>query len=305
MQQNVMSEFGGEPSDQSALNLLSLLGGTNKRDSLDPLPGYDEKYVIAGGNDQIATKMLEALPEGTLKAGHRLVRVKRESDGTYACTFDLSSGGTETTIADYLVLTLPFRMLREVELADADFSPLKMTAINELGFGSIGKIHVQLSSKPWVPLNYAGGAYSDPQSFGVVWDDCVPLGPSGAPALMTIYPTGNVSDRRLTRPSVAAHGPAPAGDVDWFFREIENIYPGLRRSFMGKAFEDNWAASPHHRGALAYWKVGQVTGFSRSEGAREGNALFAGEHTNRRGTGFMNSAIESGEKVSRTIRAEV
>jgi monoamine oxidase len=51
--------------------------------------------------------------------------------------------------------------------------------------------------------------------------------------------------------------------------------------------------------------VGQVTGFSRSEGQREGNALFAGEHTNRLGTGFMNSAVESGEQAARTIQLEV
>jgi monoamine oxidase len=178
------------------------------------------------------------------------VHVKHLADGAYACTFDVG-GTTMTTIADYLVLTLPFRMLREVDLAQAGFSPRKMTAINELGFGSIGKIHVQLSSKPWVPLHYAGGAYSDPRSFGVVWDDSVALGPSGAPALMTIYPTGNISDQRLTLPSHAAHGSAPAGDVDWFMSEVENVYPGLRRAYMGRAFEDNWAASPHHRGALA------------------------------------------------------
>ncbi len=303
MQQNAVSEFGGDPGDQSALNLLSLLPSANGH-SLDPLPGYDEKYVIAGGNDQIVTKMLEALPSGTVRQGHTLIQIARTGDGAYACTF-ATPGGTLTQTADYLVLTLPFRMLREVDLLQAGFSPLKMTAIRELGFGSIGKIHVQLSSKPWVPLGYAGGAYSDLASFGVVWDDSVHLGPDGAPALMTIYSGAGVSESRLTCPAHAAHGAAPAGDVDWFVGEVEQLYPGVREAYMGRAFEDNWPSSPHHRGALAYWKVGQVTGFSGAEGEREGNALFAGEHTSTRGTGFMNSAVVSGERAARIIYREV
>lgn len=304
MLQSVMSEFGGDPEEQSALNLISLLGGSNPKDSLDPVPGYDEKFSIAGGNDQIATRMLEQLPSGTIQHGHRLVRVSRNADQGYTCVFE-TGGGTVEAVADYLVLTLPFRMLRDVDLADAAFSPLKMRAINELGFGSIGKIHVQLSSKPWVALNYAGGAYSDPESFGVVWDDSVDRGRSGTPALMSIYPAGHVADRRLTLPVSGAHGLAPAGDVGWFFNEIEQIYPGVGAAFMGKAYEDNWTNSPYARGALAFWKVGQVTGFSGCEGEREGRALFAGEHTNRQEPGFMNSAIVSGERAARAIRAEM
>jgi monoamine oxidase len=300
MQQNAASEFGGDPADQSVLNLLSLLPSTN-RHSLDPLPGYDEKYVIDGGNDQIVTRMIAALPSGSLQPGHRLTQVVRESNGSYCCTFD-TAGGTVTTTADYLVLTLPFRMLREVDLSRAGFSPLKMRAINELGFGPIGKIHVQLSSKPWVALGYAGGAYSDLPSFGLVWDDSVQLGPAGTPSLMTIYPCAGVAESRLTLPGGAAHGAASGTDIDWFMREVEHLYPGMRGAFMGKAFQDNWPRSPHHRGALAYWRVGQVTAFSRTEGAREGNALFAGEHTARGGTGFMNSAVESGERAARQIR---
>jgi monoamine oxidase len=139
----------------------------------------------------------------------------------------------------------------------------------------------------------------------VVWDDSVPLGPHRAPGLFSIYATGRIADTRLTRPLGDAHGVAPERDLGWFFSEVENIYPGLRQAYMGKAFEDNWPASPHHRGALAFWKVGQVTGFSRQEGRREGNALFAGEHTNHGGPGFMNSAIVSGTKVAAAIRLEL
>ena len=49
---NTVTENGGDPSDQSALDLIELLEG-NPRSSLTPLPGDDERYHVIGGNDQL------------------------------------------------------------------------------------------------------------------------------------------------------------------------------------------------------------------------------------------------------------
>ena len=53
---NTVSENGGDPGEQSALDLIGLTG-VNPRSSLDPLPGYDEKWHIVGGNDQLVHGM--------------------------------------------------------------------------------------------------------------------------------------------------------------------------------------------------------------------------------------------------------
>jgi monoamine oxidase len=60
---NTVSENGGDPGDQSALDLIWLTG-VNPRTSLDPLPGYDEKWHIVGGNDQMVSGMAAQLPSG-------------------------------------------------------------------------------------------------------------------------------------------------------------------------------------------------------------------------------------------------
>ena len=52
MQSNVIAEYGMDPDQQSALNLIYLLGW-NPQNSLDPLNGADEKYTVEGGNDQM------------------------------------------------------------------------------------------------------------------------------------------------------------------------------------------------------------------------------------------------------------
>ncbi len=49
---NAVSEYGGDPAEQSALDLI-YLPYANPRSSLAPMAGYDEKYHIVGGNDQL------------------------------------------------------------------------------------------------------------------------------------------------------------------------------------------------------------------------------------------------------------
>ena len=75
MQSNVVSEFGGDPGEQSALNLLYPLA-RNKPRHLDPLPGYDEMLHIVGGNDQIVSGMVSQLPVGTIRQGYELVALR-------------------------------------------------------------------------------------------------------------------------------------------------------------------------------------------------------------------------------------
>jgi monoamine oxidase len=97
-----LSEFGLEPSVQSSLNLIYQLGEPGP----GGLAGTDEKYHIVGGNDQIATKMVSQLPQGSIETGMSLVALDQRSDGTYQCTFQQGQS-TVNVSADHVVLSLP------------------------------------------------------------------------------------------------------------------------------------------------------------------------------------------------------
>jgi monoamine oxidase len=296
MQSNVLSEYGGEPVDQPALNLLYLLA-SNSRNSLDPIAGGDEKYHVVGGNDQIVSRMVAQLPPEAIRQGYALVALKENGNRTYTCTF--ASGAVATEVkADHVVLALPFSTLRDVDLTRANFSPLKMLAIQTLGMGQNAKLHVELSRKTWPALGHSGPTYTGPNEYQVAWDDSVPIGARGAPAILLGFPGGDVGRSRLTG---AAHGPAPAGDVDWFLAQVERLFPGTRAAATGVAWEDHWSADSWHRGAYSYWRLGQYTSFAGYEGVREGNVHFAGEHTDPENQGFLNGAVVSGERVAREI----
>jgi monoamine oxidase len=91
--------------------------------------------------------------------GQALVALRRNPDGTYTLTFQTTDQFTDVT-ADHVVLALPFSILKNsVDLTQAEFSELKMIAIQELAMGSNSKLNVQFDSRPWGALRCNGETY--------------------------------------------------------------------------------------------------------------------------------------------------
>ncbi len=299
MQANSVSEYGGSPGEQSALNLIYLLA-YNARDALQPLPGDDERFHVVGGNDQIVSRMLAQLPAGTVQTGHELIALRANGSG-YTCTFQVGSKAIDVP-ADHVVLALPFSTLRRVDLRHAGLTKLKRHAINKMGMGDNAKIHVEVGYKTWPALGYSGATYTDWDKFCTAWDGSVPLGPDGAPALLVAFPGGRTGARKLTG---APHGTAPAADVAWFLEQIERVFPGTEAAYTGVAYEDHWAVDPWHLGAYSYYRRGQYSTISGYEHRQEGNVHFAGEHTSVNQQGFLDGAVESGERAAREIARQI
>jgi monoamine oxidase len=297
---NTVTENGGDPGEQSALNLIELTA-RSPSSHLKLLPGDDEKFHVAGGNDQLVSGMLAELPDGTVQHGYELVALRENSDRTITLGFNTTGGAVDVT-ADLVVLALPFSTLRNVDLSQSNLSVTKQTVIQTLGMGSNAKIHVELEHKTWPALGFAGAAYGEWDRFCCAWDDSVPLGADASPALLLGFPGGYVGRSLLTG---AAHGSAPAVDLNWFLGEIEPVYPGTSAAYAGRAYEDHWALDPWVLGAYSYYKVGQASTYGELAAATEGRIHFAGEHTATRYQGFLEGAVLSGERAARELHRRV
>ncbi len=280
----------------SALDLIELLTG-NPRSALEPLPGDDERYHLVGGNDQLVSGMLAALPAGAVSFGHVLTAVRRNADRSIALSFDGPSGPVQGTF-DYVVLALPFSTLREADLSKSGLSAEKRRAIRTMGMGTNAKIHLELTRKTWPALGYSGATYGEWSRLACAWDDTVQLGPAASPALYLAFPGGRTGDSGLTG---LAHGPAPAADVAWALSEIEPLFPGTTAAFSGRAYEDHWARHRFSHGAYSYYRVGQASSYGRIAGRTEQRILFAGEHTSIANIGFLDGAVETGERAARRL----
>lgn len=294
---NVVTENGGDPEDMSALDLIEVTGN-NRRASLSPIPGDDERFHIVGGNDQVVSRMIAQLPGGVVKSGHQLVALRANADGSSSLVFDVSGGVIREVRADVVVLALPFSTLRLVDLSRSGLSPAKLNVIETFGMGSNAKIHVELTHKTWPALGYSGATYGEWDAFCCAWDDSVASGSAAEPALFLGFPGGHVGRSTLTG---EAHGPAPAIDVQWLLSQIELLYPGTQAAYTGRAYEDHWALDPWVRGAYSYCRVGQASSYGALAARSEGQVHFVGEHTSVSNQGFLDGAVQTGERAAGEI----
>ncbi len=285
-------EYGAESSEQSSLNLLYLLGYSGQG-QLRIFGPSNEKYHVAGGNDQLTDRMAQALP-GQITTGTELVAVKKNTAGTYTLTFKKGSGTTAVT-ADHVVLALPFSILRRsVDLSKAGFEPLKLTAINEQGMGTNSKLLVQFTRRHWRDLGSNGETFSD-TGYQNTWE--VSRGQPGASGILVDYTGGLVG---------ASFGSGtPAQRARQFLAQLEPVLPGISGHWNGRATIDYWPGYRWTRGSYSYWKPGQYTKFAGIERERQGNCHFAGEHTSLDFQGYLNGAVETGERAAAEILADL
>jgi monoamine oxidase len=278
-------EYGAESNVQSSLNLIYLLGYAGPG-NLRIFGKSNEKYRVTGGNDQIPARLAAAL-SGQITLGSRLVAVRRSNDGTYTLTFR-QGGSTRTVVADRVVLALPFSILRSsVDLTRAGFSSLKRTAIAQQGMGTNSKLHVQFRNRHWESLDSNGETYAD-TGYQNTWE--VTRAQSGRSGILVDYTGGTIG---------ASFGTGtPQQRAQQFLAQIEPVLPGITAQWNGRATVDFWTAYPWTLGSYSYWKVGQYTQFAGIEGRPERNAFFCGEHTSVDFQGYLNGAVDTGERAA-------
>ena len=278
-------EYGAESDEQSALNLLYLLGYFDAH-KFQTFGESDERFHIRGGNDQLVSGLVNQLAD-QIEPMSELIALVRKSDGRF--TVVLRRGGaSKEVVADKVVLALPFSILRNsVDLSRTGFSPLKLTAINQLGMGTNSKLHLQFTTRLWNQIGCNGDSYAD-TGYQDTWE--VTRAQPGQSGILVDY-TGGKIGAGMSRATEQER-------AQLFLSQIEPVLPGIGRTYNGRAALEYWTGYNWTRGSYSYWKVGQYTTFAGIERMSEGNCYFCGEHTSINFQGFMNGAIETGERRS-------
>jgi monoamine oxidase len=68
---------------------------------------------------------------------------------------------------------------------------------------------------------------------------------------------------------------------------------------------DYWTGYPWIRGSCSFWKVGRYTKLAGVERERQGNCHFAGEHTSIDFQGYLNGAVETGERAADEVLGDL
>ncbi len=204
-------------------------------------------------------------------------------------TFDRSHGGNRQVVADFVMLCLPFTILRNIDVR-VPLPPIKRKAIQQLGYGVDAKLILGFQSRVWRSAGFDGDSYAD-QAYQSGWDSSREQpSPFGA---YTIYPGGT---QALDLRTGSAHQQA-----ERLLPGLNRVFPGVRQHWLGTALRAYWPSNPFILASYAAYRPGQWTGIRGAEGMTVGNLYFAGEHTSLDWQGYMNGGAESGRLAAEAL----
>ena len=301
-------EFGAETVDQSALNIVYLLGFGARRHHVDLYGESDERFTIRGGTRILIEAIRdEIVGRGVaVETGARMTAIGRRADGRYALWIEHAS---EPVVADHVILALPFAVLRTLDYYKAGFNELKTVAIDKFGRGHNSKLQLQFDRRawnhrgPWPGVNN-GDTYTD-TGYQNTWDST--RGQPGRPGILTNYTGGNVA--------AALHPSDPYAFADSnrkvrhsaqkFLAELEGVLPGISAYWNGRATLSAPAQDPNLLCSYAVYLVGQYSKFGAYQGVRQGNVHFAGEHCSEDYQGYMEGGAVEGIRSGREILRDI
>ena len=280
-----ITEFGRDAESQSCLNMLFLIGAEVGKWSTYGIS--DERYHVVGGNDQIPQKLAERL-QG-IETGTVLESIRATPEGRYQVSLRQGSTSVER-IYERILITVPFGVLRQVELAIA-LPPVKRRAIDQLGYGTSTKLSVPFQDRIWRSRYQSTiSVYSD-LDFQNTWES----------ARYAIGSSGWLTNLRGGTNGMALGEGNLEAQAQKLLSDFEGIFPGISAAQQGKVVRSFWAAEPYSLGSYACYLPGQWTTIGGAEGERVGNLWFAGEHCSPGSQGYMNGACETAEAAAQSI----
>lgn len=281
-----VTEFGRESGEQSALNMLFMISTELSTDGIQLLGASDERWKVVGGNQRIVDELAARLAD-QIEREHRLVALKSRDRG-FALTFDRGGRSAEVE-TDFVLLTLPFTMLREVDLR-VDLPAWKRRAIAELGYGRNAKLMLGFRRRLWREQGYSGNIFSD-EAFQLAWDNSrLQRGEAGG---VTCYSGGNACD--------ALRAGQPADHAGPMLAALEKPFPGITAQFNERVARFHWPTHPFTKASYACYLPGQWTSIAGAEIRPVGQLYFAGEHCSLDYQGFMNGAAQTGKEAAENL----
>lgn len=275
--QHIRAEYTCEPERHSMLDLarnVSMYYTTLERNT---------NYRVVGGNDLIPRSLAKALPDVRLHAPVTSIRVLPDE-----VVVTYRQGESYLTVSSaFAVLALPLTTARLIE-----FNPPLPLAhrkmVNEISYGAVTKVLIEYRKRFWNEKGWNGRLATDAQ-IGFTWHATSHV--EDERGILTVYTGGEpgakfaaLSDEERIRVAVS---------------EIEKLFP-RSSDLIACTATVAWPNEPYTRGSYAAFAPGEVTAHWKTLFEPAGRLFFAGEHATPI-QGFMEGAVESGQRAARVI----
>ena len=247
-------------------------------------PGRMKMYRVDGGADRLVDA-LERRVRPAIRRRHTVRAIDQDGE----CVRVAVEGPDATTAsveAEYFVSTVPAPLV-----LDWTFLPglpaVQRRALQALAYGRATKVGLRFDT-PWWRHPHRPRAYGTNLATGAVWD--AGEDQRGA-ALLTLLAGGSASTQLgqlLRREGIAGL----IGTLGWL---------GRAPAALGEPRVVCWEDDPLARGGYAYFDASFDPSWRVQLSRAWGRVVFAGEHTSRQWQGYMNGAVESGQRAAAEI----
>lgn len=281
------AEFGLSGDFQSSLNFIDMIRTDIKQD-FSLYGESDERFRVKGGSSQIISALVKQVG--------KLIQYRKSVVGIDSNAKRASVKFADETEAthDALVLAIPFTVLRGIKLNIRSMSQQKSRCINELSYGNNCKLVLPFSRRSWRISGSAGYLVNETVQNG--WDATQAQGEAQDVGLYTVFLGAEPASKINAEGAVAAE--AMAKDC---VSILNGAYPGARTDYSGGHELVRWQSNPLAKGSYPSYSLGQWTSISGYEAEPVANVFFAGDHTSDAFQGYMNGAVESGERASKEV----
>lgn len=249
---------------------------------------FCDLYQIKGGMDRLPHALYRHL-NGQVRFGAVVRAIGQDADGVTAVYH--TPAGKFTVRADYMICTIPFAVLRHIDILQP-FSREKQKAIRELHYHASGKIFLQTAHRFWEEEGIYGGAtITDLPIRNLFYPEHGRE--TGRGVLLASYTWGEDALRwsSLTEPDRVREA----------MELVAKIHPQMPAAFE-HGVSVMWQEDPFAGGAYAFFEAGQERQLAATCSAPEGRIFFAGEHTSQLRAwiqGAMDSGIQAALMVHR------
>ena len=275
----VVAVLACEPRDVSLLWFLFYIASADSLENLISTPYGAQESRFVGGAQQLSGKMAKAL-------GKRVIRrspVRRVVQGRRGVTVESDRAIVR---ADRVIVSVPPALAGQI-----DYRPLLPASRAQLTqrfpMGSVIKCQAAYERPFWRDEGLTGWAISDQGPVRLTFDNTPP---AGGPGILLGFVEGQDARDLTHRPA----GERRALVLDCFAR-----YFGDAARSPVDYVEHNWLEERWSRGCyVGFTAPGVLTGYGPSIRAPFGRIHWAGTETATRWAGYMDGAVQSGERAA-------
>jgi monoamine oxidase len=266
-------------ADSDALS--ALVGVELAMDDTDP--GHMPLFRVSGGNELLVNALTRT--RNVRFSLRRAVKRVQQSATDVTVSIVEPDGSVATVHADYLVVTAPPTVLRTWTFSPA-MPAAQRRAFEALSYGLATKALLRFDRRWWRRAGQPR-AFGTNLPIGAVWEATEAR---TGPAVLTLLAGGRASDE-LQEILEGGGGDAVVERLRWLgdpepLREIRSV-----------SWErDRWA-----RGGYAFFGPSFEPAWRDHLSRAFGRVFFAGDHTSRKYQGYMNGAVESGQRVAKEV----